>query len=133
MSKINGAPEHYFLAVMLFLSLCSDKKIEVVSFLVERWNAKKVTMYNKIKNNRDYSLLELEAEQIRIQNNITDILIRYFTKLEDASKGIDFTVIPFELSNNLNIKINSDFESKSPAFNELFKLVSDYKYKKLGR
>lgn len=131
-SKINGAPEHYFLAVMLFLSLCSDKEIEVIPFLVERWNAKRIAMYNKAKRNPNSSLFDIEKEQYRIQNNITDVFIRYFTKLEGICSGIDFDSIPFETDAKLHINIKQDFESKCLAFNELFNLVNEYKKNNLG-
>ncbi len=126
-AKINGAPEHYFLTVMLFLSLCNDKEIEVVPFLVERWNAKRIAIYNKRKNSGTFSLMEKEKEQESIQTNITDIFIRYFKKLEDVSTGMDFYLVPFELDNNLHIKLAKDFESRSQVFNELFNLANNYK------
>lgn len=129
-AKLNGAPEHYFLAVMLFLSLCSNKEIEVKPFLIERWNAKRIAMYNKAKRNLNFSLLDIEKEQNKIQTNITNILIRYFTKLEDVSSGIEFLAIPFELDSNLHVSIKKEFESRCIAFNELFKLASEYKYQK---
>ncbi len=126
-AKINGAPEHYFLAVMLFLSLCSDKEIEVVPFLVERWNAKRIAMYNK---NNGISFSDKEQEQNSIQHNITDIFIRYFKKLEDVSTGMDFSLAPFDLDNNLHINLTPDFESRSVVFNELYTLASEYKNQK---
>ncbi|MCI8778331.1 MAG: hypothetical protein HFI87_04220 [Bacilli bacterium] len=129
-AKINGAPEHYFLTVMLFLSLCSDKEIEIIPFLVERWNAKTISIYNKSKNNSALSLLDIKKDQNRIQNNITNILILYFEKLEKVSKGINFHSLPFELDSSLYISIEQDFESRSIAFNEIFGLVSEYKNKK---
>lgn len=130
-SKINGAPEHYFIATMLFLSLCSDKEIEVVPFLVERWNAKKIAINNITKNNSTISLEQKEEEQELIQNNITNILIRYFTKLEDASNGINFTSIPFETDDRLCIHIANDFQSKSIAFNEIYELTQNLKNRHL--
>ncbi len=129
-AKINGAPEHYFLAVMLFLSLCSDKEIEVIPFLVERWNAKAITIYKKSKKIPNFSLEDMIQEQSRIQNNATNILIRYFEKLEKVSNGINFNSFSFEADSNLHINIKQDFESKSVAFNEIFKLVGEYKGKK---
>lgn len=134
-AKINGAPEHYFLTVMLFLSLCSDKEIEVIPFLVERWNAKTITIYNKSKNDPNFSLLDMEKGQSRIQNNITNILVRYFEKLGSISKGINIHSLPFESDSNFYINIEQDFESRSIAFNEIFELVSEYKNKRnnLGR
>ena len=126
-SKINGAPEHYFLTVMLFLSFCSDKVIEVIPFLVERWNAKKMAMYNKVKRNLNLSLVDAENDQDKIQSNITDIFIRYFTKLKDVSNGLEFLSLPFELDTSLMVNIEDNFESRSVAFNELFNLVKEYK------
>lgn len=129
-AKINGAPEHYFLAVMLFLSLCSDKEIEVIPFLVERWNAKRIAMYNKSKMNLNFSLVDIEKEQDKIQSKITDVFMRYFTKLEDVSNGINFYTIPFEADTNFHVNIKHDFESRSTAFNEIFNLVREYKHQK---
>ncbi len=123
-AKINGAPEHYFLTAMLFLALCSDKEIEIIPFLVERWNAKRIALFNKIKKNVDLSLEDLKANQERLQTNITDAFIRYFTKLEDVSNGLDFKMVPFEGDSNLHIQVNQDIESRSVAFNEIFKLVN---------
>lgn len=156
-AKINGAPEHYFLAVMLFISLCSDKEIEVIPFLVERWNAKRAAMFNKKDLNQYLSLLasengedlredyvtdklaeyfaSIEEKQDKLQSSITDNLIRYFTKLGDVTGGMNFTSIPFEADINLKLKISESIESRSVAFNDLFQLVKDYKEREnnLGR
>lgn len=134
-AKINGAPEHYFLTVMLFLSLCSDKEIEIIPFLVERWNAKIIAVYNKIEKDPNFPLVDIKKGHDRIQHNITNTFIRYFEKLENISDGIDFYSLPFELDNKLHISVKQDFVSRSVAFNEIFKLASEYKNKKnnLGR
>ncbi len=126
-AKIKGAPEHYFIAVMLMISLCSDKDIVIVPFLIERWNAKRIAMYKKSLSNEN--LLDMELNQEKIQNNLTDILIRYFTKLESVSEGIEFSSIN-EVDSNLYIKIKENFNSKSVAFNEIFNAVKENKYKK---
>lgn len=128
-AKVNGAPAHYFLAVMLFLSLCSDKKIEVVPFLVERWNAKRIAICDKIKMNTSLSFADKEAEQDKIQNNVTNILIQYFKKLEDTSYGMEFSSLPYELDDKLEINMQDNFESRSVAFNELFRLAKEYQSK----
>lgn len=129
-AKINGAKEHYFLAAMLLLTLCSDKEIEVVPFLVERWNAKRIAIYNKSKRNTDFNLDDLFEEQENIQNNVTNIFMRYFTKLEDVSTGLDFSLMPFELDSSLHITMSEDFESRSMAFNELFRLANELRKQK---
>lgn len=126
-AKINGAPEHYFLASMLFLSLCNDKEIEVIPFLIERWNAKRIAIYNRARVYKDFSIEEKIKEQERLQTNITDIFLRYFTKLEDVSTGMIFQSVPYEIDSNLHIIMANNFESRSVAFNELFKLSNEYK------
>jgi len=156
-AKINGAPEHYFLAIMLFISLCSDKEIEIIPFLIERWNAKRMAMFNKTKLNQYLALLggdgkqyksqedmseilsnyfeKLEIEHDKLQSNIKDNLLRYFTKLGDVTIGLNFCTIPFETDTNSKIRIAEYIESRSMAFNEVFKLVDDYKKRSshLGR
>ena len=148
-AKINGAPEHYFLAAMLFISLCSDKDIEVKPFLIERWNAKRKAMFNKAKANKYLQSLANENDQLqnpenlteslikyffakeeehdKLQSNIMDNLLRYFTKLSDVTIGLDITAFPCEGDFSLKLKTMDFIESRSVAFNELFKLVGDYK------
>lgn len=126
-AKINGAPEHYFLAVMLLISLCCDKEIEVIPFLIERWNAKRVAMLKKAERNPNILIEDIEQEQNKIQSNITDIFLRYFTKLEDVTSGIEFLSLPYDIDSNLHIKIDENIESRSTVFNELFNQINNYK------
>lgn len=122
-SKINGAPEHYFLMIMVLLSFCQDKPIEVIPFLIERWNAKKISLYNK----KIMSKEEMEVYQDNIQNNITNVFIRNFTKLEDVSNGLNFSSIPFDIDDRLHIVMDKDFSSRAPVFNEIYNKVLEYK------
>lgn len=125
-AKINGSPEHYFIASMLFLSLCNDKKIECVPFLVERWNAKRMNIYDMSKV-RNIDIDEKISEQEYIQGNITNKLIQYFTKLFDVCNGLEIECVPFEIDDKLHMNINSNFESRSIAFNEIYELSSKNK------
>ena len=142
---------------MLFISLCSDKEIEVKPFLIERWNAKRKSMFNKVKANQYLQLLVNDCEQLehsekltkslikyffekeeehdKLQSNITDNLLRYFTKLSDVTIGLDIISFPHEADFSLKLKTAEAIESRSEAFNELFKLISDYKRREdyLGR
>lgn len=121
-SKVNGAPEHYFLMIMILLSFCKDKEIEIIPFLVERWNAKKISLYNK----NNMTIEEQEVYQANIQNNITDVFIRDFTKLEDISNGLNFTSFPFEFDDRLHIIMEEDFSSRAPVFNEIYNKIGEY-------
>lgn len=126
-AKINGAPEHYFLATMLFMSLCNDQEIEIINFLIERWNAKRIAIYNKAIQKNNILVDDIQNKQNKIQNNITNIFIRYFTKIEDVTKGIEFSAIPIEMDNNFHLRITEDFESRCAVFNELYNLANEYK------
>lgn len=126
-AKLNGAPEHYFLAVMVFLGFCNDQEIEVKPFLIERWNAKRIASYKMMSKNYGISLAEMENKQEKIQHNLTDILIRYFTKIMDVSDGLDCISIPFEEDDIFRIVMNSNFTSRCVAFNELVELINEYK------
>lgn len=122
-AKINGSPEHYFLASMLFLSLCSDKKIECVPFLVERWNAKRMNIYDMSKF-KDIDIDDKISEQEYIQGNITNKLVQYFTKIYDVCNGLDFESVPFEVDDRLHMNVSENFESRCNAFNEIYELSS---------
>ena len=67
-SKINGAPEHYILMIMAFLSLCHDKPIEAVPILIERYNAKRIAL------NKRTDMTEEEKDDYHnsLQFNITN-------------------------------------------------------------
>lgn len=130
-AKINGSPEHYFLMIMILLSLCNDKQIEVVPFLVERWNAKTMALSNK----KNLTTNEAFEYQEKLQTNITNAFIRNFTKLEDVTKGIDILLSPFEIDDRLHLNIQDDLISRAPLFNEIYNKVQKYKEenKKLQR
>ncbi len=122
-AKINGSPEHYFLMTMILLSLCNDKQIEVVPFLVERWNAKKMALSKK----KDMTTNEAFEYQEKLQTNITNVFIRNFTKLEDVTEGIDILSSPFEIDDRLHINVQDDLNSRAPLFNEIYNKVQEYK------
>lgn len=124
-SKINGAPEHYFLSVMVFLVLSHNMNIEVIPFLIERWNAKRIYLINKEKSKGDINIESVTEAQEQIQNNITNIFIRYFTKLEEVTNGLEVSLEPFTLDSSLHISLNDNYESRSTLFNELRDKVNE--------
>lgn len=131
-SKVKGAAEHYFLMMMIFLSFAKDKEIEVVPFLVERWNAKNIAIHNYCKKNEGANIKEEELKQENLQNNITNVFIRIIKNLEDISTGLNFKESPYEVDDRLHIKFDDDFYSRAPLFNDVYKLLDEYKseYKK---
>jgi hypothetical protein len=134
-SKINGAPEHYFLAVMLFLAIAKSDNIEVMTFLPERWNAKLIASYFKVERDSAFSLIDAIIKQEELFKNINETMMRYFTKLNEACPELEITSYPFdnEEHDRLHIKIHDNFKSQCIAFNELNTLVDNYNSKSLKK
>lgn len=125
-AKIKGSPEHYFLSMMIFISICQDAEIELVPFLIERWNAKKISLLDKARRNPNLKKEDLEEMQNKLQTNITDIFIRYITKLQEVTDGIDLVSIPFEIDSNLHIKIDKETKSSAKLFEEILQKYREY-------
>lgn len=129
-AKLNGAPEHFFLAVMLYLSLSSDKEIEIIPYLCIRWNAKRIAFLKKHQLNNQLSIEEINEKHDKIQNVLTDILMRYFTKLIDVSEGLDIIAVPFHIDSNLHLHMTDKFISRCQVFNELYSLIDELRNQK---
>lgn len=115
-SRINGAPEHYFISDMLSLSLSNGMETVIVLFLPQRWNAKRLY----ILNNKQGEEREVEMnKQESIQTNLTNVLARYYSKLEDISDSLIYTYFPFEEDDKLHLRLDPNGISKCPVFNEL--------------
>jgi len=106
-------------------------EIIVPSILIERWNSKaKANALRSIKTN---NLEELENKQLRIQENLTNKLIRTFLRLKYHYEGIDILSYPTELDNNLSIKINDmSIGCNNKLLSETQMLVSNsFNFKKM--
>ncbi len=115
-SKINGAPEHYFLSDMLSLSLSDGMETVIVPFLPQRWNAKRSFILNRKQGEEREA--EIEKQEL-IQNNLTNVLARYYSKLESISDSLNYTSFPFEEDDKIHLKLDPNEVSKCPVFNEL--------------
>jgi len=82
------------------------KNIIVPSILIERWNAKVNANLNKSKNELDFK--NYESEQLLIQNNLTNKLIRTFLRMKIHYNNINVVAYPGDVDNNLIIKINDE-------------------------
>lgn len=116
-SRINGAPEHYFLSDMLSLSLSNGMETVIVPFLPQRWNAKRLFILNK-KQGEEERNAEIEKQEL-IQNNLTNVLVRYYSKLEGISDSLNYTSFPFEEDDKIHLRLDPNEVSKCPVFNEL--------------
>lgn len=124
-SKINGAPEHYILMIMAFLSLCHDKPIEAVPILIERYNAKRIALNHRT----DMTEEEKDDYHNSLQFNITNVFMRYFTKIEDVTTGMNIDSAPFDLDDRLHLSITEPFSSRAVVFNELMEKVKNLSYR----
>ncbi len=115
-SKINGAPEHYFISDMLSLSLSNGMETVIVPFLPQRWNAKRSFILNRKQGEEREA--EIEKQEL-IQNNLTNVLARYYSKLESISDSLNYTSFPFEEDDKIHLKLDPNEVSKCPVFNEL--------------
>ncbi len=116
-SKINGAPEHYFLSDMLSLSLSDGMETVIVPFLPQRWNAKRLSILNK-KQDEEETQAEIDKQE-SIQTNLTEVLTRYYSKLEAISESLNYISFPFEADDKIHLRLDPNEVSKCPVFNEL--------------
>ena len=116
-SRINGAPEHYFISDMLSLSLSNGMETVVVPFLPQRWNAKRLLILNK-KQGEEERKAEINKQEL-IQFNLTNVLARYYSKLEGISESLNYTSFPFEEDDKIHLRLDPNEVSKCPVFNEL--------------
>ena len=116
-ARIKGAPEHYFLSDMLSLSLSDGMETVVVPFLPQRWNAKRTAILNSNLSEEGRRVQKNKQELIQI--NLTNILARYYSKLEAISDSLNYTSFPFECDDKIHLRIDSNKTSQCPVFNEL--------------
>lgn len=112
------------------------KNVSVVSYLPVRYNAKKEAFESKVRykaklNNVSIDELnvmmeEASLEHLRIQNNLTQKLIRNFMRLGYHFNNIEMIGYPYELSEYLDIKINAFTDTN----NDILKKIIESNYSK---
>jgi len=83
-------------------------KIVVSPLLIERWNAKMLANFLKVKrkNLNDEDAKDLMDKQIMIQYNLTNKLVRTFLRLKYHYNNIDIVDFPYNLGSNLIMSFN---------------------------
>ena len=119
----------FVVATDLFLSLLKRfgyEKVNVVSILPVRWNAK--ALANGKKSRGDEQILqEYEKEQLRIQMNLTEKLLRTFNRVVSMREDIDTVHYPLEQDSTLGLKIGSNTPSiRNALFKEIESLMDAY-------
>ena len=120
-SRLYAVPEHYFLTYMLFLSLCHNKPIEIVPFLIERWNGKVISLHYK----KNMSQEEKESYKEITQNNITNTFLRTFFRIEEVTTEYNIDALPYTIDDRLHITLGENFTSKAKAFEEINTLAKE--------
>lgn len=87
-----------------FKNLGIDKVI-ASSILLPRWNAKRIAIDKRYKNNEKYEVLINEQE--RIQSNLTEKFLRTFLRLKIHYEGIEVLAYPFDIDSNLHLDISN--------------------------
>ena len=112
-------------------------KFQIPSILISRWNAKKMASMAicKRKNLGNDYLVNKDFEQIRIQNNITNKLIRTFLRLKYHYNNIFVSSFPGDVDNDLHIFLDSNVNSicNNKLLDETSKLVLNNNRVKNGR
>ena len=119
------------LSLSLFLKEIYDMgimKVKVVSFLPIRYNAKKQAYLKKLeyiinRENLDFAQAQIVKEKfmfehLRIQNNLTQKLLRNFYRINYHFPNVKISATPFEEDEFLNIDL-SDFLKKDDILNEM--------------
>jgi hypothetical protein len=113
------------------------KKIVVPSYLPLRWDAKSVMYERKIERFKEagYDEAKLDAianefrkDQLHIQRNVTDKLLRNFRRLEYHFDGINVTAYPQDVDDNMHVDIDPNFHAHNDN-HLLNNIVSTINYK----
>lgn len=121
--------------LLSFFNQLGIKDIIVPSILIERYNAKRTYIINRAKRVKvsNEGLEQLKSEQLRIQSNLTEKLLRTFLRLEFHFSNIDVYAYPEEANNNLCLKQNNELECNNTLLLETANLASNAFDKKIIR
>lgn len=114
----------------MFLKVLKEKNISnvnIVDFMPIRYKAKKFALNKKLtklqktltKEELDNMKINIQKEQEKIQNNMTDKLLRNFRRLEYHG-FINITSYPKDIDSNMHIKINDNVKEFDNILNILY-------------
>lgn len=122
-SRLYGIPEHYFLTYILSLVLANDKPIDIVPFLIERWNAKAIAISHK----KEYPQ-ELKEQYLKsTQENITNAFLRAYFKIQEVTPEIITLAYPFTIDDHLHLSMLEEPHSKASVMNDLYHNYQSFK------
>lgn len=126
----------FVVASNIALGLLASKGITdvvVPSILIERWNAKETGIIVKSKreeNSQEY-IDSNKEEHNKIQNNLTEKLLRTFLRIVSHNKTFNVTAYPFDIDSSLHIKTSEELDCKNTLLNETFLIGEKVNSKKI--
>ena len=135
--NISDVSPSSILCLTVFLNELYQKgieKVKIIPFLPIRYQAKeeafrkKANYLAKGEEERKQLFEQLQQEQIRIQNNLTQKFIRNFYRLQHHFPNIEICSVPFEVDECLNLNLGEFESTKNPILNEI--ILSNTKIKK---
>lgn len=126
----------FVVASNIALGLLASKGITdivVPSILIERWNAKETGIVVKSKreeNSQEY-IDSNKEEHNKIQNNLTEKLLRTFLRIVSHNKTFGVTAYPFDIDSSLHIKTNEELDCNNTLLNETFLIGEKVNSKKI--
>lgn len=126
----------FVVASNIALGLLASKGITdivVPSSLIERWNAKETGIIVKSKreeNSQEY-IDSNKEEHNKIQNNLTEKLLRTFLRIVSHNKTFNVTAYPFDIDSSLHIKTSEELDCNNTLLNETFLIGEKVNSKKI--
>ena len=115
----------FVVASNIALGLLASKGITdivVPSILIERWNAKETGIVVKSKreeNSQEY-IDSNKEEHNKIQNNLTEKLLRTFLRIVSHNKTFEVIAYTFDIDSSLHIKISDVLDCNNTLLSETF-------------
>ena len=126
----------FVVASNIVLGLLASKGITdivIPSILIERWNAKEtgIIVKSKKEENKEEFITSNKEEHNKIQNNLTEKLLRTFLRIVNHNKTFGVTAYPFDIDSSLHIKTNEEVDCNNTLLNETFLIGEKVNSKKI--
>ena len=116
------------MAINYFYSL-GFRKIDVSSMLISRWNAKKVILNNKYRNNMisDEDAMEELDNQDKLQHNLTEKFLNTFLRLVSQYEGIEVVNLPYDIDTSMHLELGDEISTSNELLRETGDLIKSVK------
>ena len=127
--SIKDVSLNFVLASTLLFTLLYEygiKQVVIPSFLITRWNSKEIMYDIKQKSGiyNDEDILKNQINHERIQNNLTNKLMRTFKRNEFHNDGINIISYPYELDSSMHVELDNMYTNNT-ILNEMINLMKN--------